>query len=128
MPCLLNDDRCGPQLPRLFSLFLARKGYKKTSTESVTLDRYVGDCYITGANQMMRALRGNLGGLFSFWSSPFSSARVFGCDRGSAPRAALILPLFKKLSQRGFRALFEPLAEFRVVLAGDLDSDRLAID
>ena len=71
---------------------------------------------------------GNLGGLFSFWSSPFSSARVFGYDRGSAPRASLILPLFKKLSQRGFRALFEPLAEFRVVLAGDLDSDRLAID
>ena len=77
---------------------------------------------------MMRALRGKPWGALFFWSSPFSSARVLGYDRGSAPRASLILPLFKKLSQRGFRALFEPLAEFRVVLAGDFDSDRLAID
>ena len=99
-----------------------------TSTESVTLDRYVGDCYITGANQMMRALRGKPWGALFFLVFAFLLCSCFRYDRGSAPRASLILPLFKKLSQRGFRALFEPLAEFRVVLAGDLDSDRLAID
>ncbi|OWU69568.1 hypothetical protein ATO1_24550 [Phaeobacter sp. 22II1-1F12B] len=66
MPCLLNDDRCGPQLPRLFPLLLARKGNKKTSTESEALDRHVGDCYITGANQMMRALRGKPWGALFF--------------------------------------------------------------
>jgi hypothetical protein len=48
---LLNDGHVGPQLPATFRGVSREKRTKITSTESVTLDRYVGDCYIIGANR-----------------------------------------------------------------------------
>ena len=128
MPCFLNDDRCGPQLSRLFPQFQARKGNKKPPTEVVTLDQYVGDCYITGANQMMRALQGKLWGALFFRVFAFLLCSCCSVWPGLGPRAFLIPPLFEELQKRSFRVFFEPLAEFWIVLLGDLESDRLLID
>jgi len=104
------------------------KGKKYQSTESVTLDRYAGGCYIKDANQMMRALQGKLWGALFFRVFAFLLCSCCSLWPGLGPRASLIPPLFKELQKRGFHALFEPLAEFWIVLFGDLDSDRLLID
>jgi hypothetical protein len=56
----------GPQLPSLFPRFRSEKGNKNPSTESVTLDRFAGGCYIMSANRMMRALQGKLWGALFF--------------------------------------------------------------
>lgn len=64
MPWFVHDDRFGPQLPSRFPRFRSGKGNKNPSTESVTLDRFAGGCYIMSANRMMRALQGNFGGSF----------------------------------------------------------------
>lgn len=118
----------GPQLPRLFPRFLVEKGNKNRSTESVTLDRYAGGCYIIGANQMMRALQGKLWGALFFRVFAFLLCSCSSVWPGLGPRASLIPPLFKELQKRGFHSHFEPLAEFWIVLFGDLDSDRFLID
>ena len=118
----------GPQLPRLFPRIFAEKGKKYQSTESVTLDRFAGGCYIMSANRMMRALQGKLWGALFFRVFAFLLCSRYSVRLGLGPSAALIPPLFEDLQKRCLCALFEPLAEFRVVLAGDLDGDRFAID
>lgn len=88
----------------------------------MTLDRCTGGCYIKGAKLMMRALQGNLGGLFSLWPS-YSPLLGFVFWLVLGMRAALLLPLVEELSKRGFRILFNPLAELRIVFAQYLDGD-----
>ena len=118
----------GPQLPRLFPRIFAEKGKKYQSTESVTLDRYAGGCYIKDANQMMRALQGKLWGALFFRVFAFLLCSCCSVWPGLGPRASLIPPLYEELQKRSFRVLFEPLAEFWTVLLGDLERDRLLID
>ena len=118
----------GPQLPSLVPRIFVEKGKKHRSTESVTLDRYAGGCYIRGANQMMRALQGKLWGALFFRVFAFLLCSCCSAWPGLGPRASLIPPLFEELQKRSFRALFEPLAEFWIVLFGDLESDRFLID
>ncbi len=118
----------GPQLPCLFPKFCSGKGNKNPSTESVTLDRFAGGCYIMCANRMMRALQGKLWGALFFLVFAFLLCSRYSVWLGLGPRAALILPLFEDLQKRCLRALFEPSAEFWVVLLGDLDGDRFLID
>ena len=98
------------------------------STESVTLDRYAGGCYIKDANQMMRALQGKLWGALFFLVFAFLLCSCCSVWPGLGPRASLIPPLYEELQKRSFRVLFEPLAEFWIVLLGDLERDRLLID
>lgn len=118
----------GPQLPCLFPRFRSGKGNKNPSTESVTLDRFAGGCYIMSANRMMRALQGKLWGALFFLVFAFLLCSGSSMWLGLGPRAALIPPLFEELQKRCLRALFDPLAEFWVVLLGDLDGDRFLID
>ena len=118
----------GLQLPSLFPRFRSGKGNKNRSTESVTLDRFAGGCYIMSANRMMRALQGKLWGALFFLVFAFLLCSRYSVWLGSGPRAALIPPLFEELQKRCLRALFEPSAEFWVVLLGDLDGDRFVID
>ena len=118
----------GPQLPSLFPRFRSEKGNKNPSTESVTLDRFAGGCYIMSANRMMRALQGKLWGALFFLVFAFLLCSGYSVWLGLGPRAALIPPLFEELQKRCLRALFEPSAEFWVVLLGDLDGDRFLID
>ena len=118
----------GPQLPSLFPRFRSRKGNKNRSTESVTLDRFAGGCYIMSANRMMRALQGKLWGALFFLVFACLLCSCYSVWLGLGPRAALIPPLFEELQKRCLRALFDPLAEFWVVLLGDLDGDRFLID
>lgn len=118
----------GPQLPSLFPRFRSEKGNKNPSTESVTLDRFAGGCYIMSANRMMRALQGKLWGALFFLVFAFLLCSRYSVWLGLGPRAALIPPLFEELQKRCLRALFEPSAEFWVVLLGDLDGDRFLID
>ncbi len=118
----------GPQLPRLFPRIFAEKGKKYQSTESVTLDRYAGGCYIKDANQMTRALQGKLWGALFFRVFAFLLYSCCSVWPGLGPRASLIPPLYEELQKRSFRVLFEPSAEFWIVLLGDLERDRLLID
>ena len=128
MPWFVHDDHSAHNFPVSFLDFSSEKGNKYQSTESVTLDRHAGGCYIRGVNQMMRALQGKLWGALFF--RVFAFLLCSGCSvwPGLGPRASLIPPLFKELQKRGFHALFEPLAEFWIVLLGDLDGDCFLID
>ena len=80
------------------------------------------------ANRMMRALQGKLWGALFFLVFAFLLCSRYSVWLGLGPRAALIPPLFEELQKRCLRALFDPLAEFWVVLLGDLDGDRFLID
>mgnify|MGYP000285894365 CR=1 FL=1 len=81
-----------------------------------------------GANRMMRALQGKLWGALFFLVFAFLLCSGSSMWLGLRPRAALIPPSIEELQKRGFCTLLEPLAEFRVVLFGDLDGDRFLID
>lgn len=93
------------------------------STESVTLDRFVGDCYIIGAKLMMRALRGKPWGALFFLAFVTLLCSCFSLWPGSGPRTSLIPPLVEELAKHCLGVLFDPLAEFWVVLPRDLDGD-----
>lgn len=80
------------------------------------------------ANRMMRALQGKLWGALFFLVFAFLLCSRYSVWLGLGPRAALIPPLFEEVQKRCLRALFEPSAEFWVVLLGDLDGDRFLID
>src|SRR5210317_70659 len=105
MPWFVHDDRLAHKFQVFSRGFSQKKGNKNRSTESVTLDRFAGGCYIMSANRMMRALQGKLWGALFFLVFAFLLCSGSSTWPGLGPRAALIPPLIEELQKRSFRTL-----------------------